>query len=137
MARSLARLRQKHPHIDPASLIASFLILHELTAVLPLFGTFGALQYLNAGAPIIEQLKTWTQGTVFDAWISEAEAKAGRMLKKGYFKNSADEEQIQTDKEDEHTSSTSAAPSKVSSTLTNVAASYLVVKVRQCRSKHR
>ncbi|KAH8921261.1 hypothetical protein BT69DRAFT_1298795 [Atractiella rhizophila] len=53
---TLQSLRQKHPDVDPISLIAAFLILHELTAIVPLVLGFFAFDYLNTGTWIVERL---------------------------------------------------------------------------------
>ncbi|GAA6064747.1 hypothetical protein JCM10212_001599 [Sporobolomyces blumeae] len=51
-----AALRQRYPRADPPSLIAAFVVLHELTAVVPLSILFGAFHYLGIGASIV----AWT-----------------------------------------------------------------------------
>ncbi|GAA5935418.1 uncharacterized protein JCM15063_001028 [Sporobolomyces koalae] len=52
----LRTLRDRYPAVDPASLIASFVILHELTAIVPLATLFGTFHYLGLGTGIV----AWT-----------------------------------------------------------------------------
>ncbi|KAK4050099.1 hypothetical protein OIV83_003670 [Microbotryomycetes sp. JL201] len=47
------QLRARYPQIDTPSLVASFLILHELTAVIPLFAGFWTLKTLGVGAAVV------------------------------------------------------------------------------------
>lgn len=55
----------------PVSHISAFLILHELTAVLPLFGLFGLFHYTNWLPPL-------TEGVVFKAGVE----RAGRFFRR-------------------------------------------------------
>lgn len=55
----LSSLRSKYPQADAPSLIASFLILHELTAIIPLFLGFWGLKSLGVG----EELSNWVRKT--------------------------------------------------------------------------
>lgn len=57
--------------------VTSFLILHEMTAVLPLFGLVGAFHYGN-WMPDLSSSSTTGEGNAFD----EGAARFGRWLKK-------------------------------------------------------
>lgn len=122
MALLMSKLRQKYPNIAPASLITSFLVLHELTAVLPLFAVFGALHHLDAGEFVLEHVQSWTKDTVAESWIGDAQAKAGRMVKRGYFIEKTESGQV-SDAE------ASQDAHKIGTALATAASSYLIVKV--------
>lgn len=61
----------------PVTHVTSFLILHEMTAVLPLFGLVGAFHYGN-WMPDLSSSSTTGEGNAFD----EGAARFGRWLKK-------------------------------------------------------
>lgn len=87
----LSTLRSKYPQADAPSLIASFLILHELTAIVPLFLGFWGLKTLGVGEELSNWVKTtelsiggeggeggkrWGKQKVGE-WIVEGEKQAG------------------------------------------------------------
>ncbi|GAA5865719.1 hypothetical protein JCM3774_004979 [Rhodotorula dairenensis] len=53
LAPYLAELKAKYPHAEPRSLVVAFVVLHELTALVPLAVLFGAFHYLGAGAALV------------------------------------------------------------------------------------
>lgn len=69
----------------PLSHITAFLVLHELTAIVPLFGLAGAFHYFNWLPPYISEGQ-WISGGVEKfgrwlrkrGWISEADDRASR-----------------------------------------------------------
>lgn len=73
----------------PISHISAFLILHELTAVIPLFGLAGAFHYFNWLPPYISDLKWFKDGTERfgnyarkKGWVKE-ESRGGRWFGRG------------------------------------------------------
>jgi len=119
----IAKLRARYPDSAPASLIGAFVILHEVTAVLPVIGFFYLFEYtdLALGQRLVERFQH-SKGTIHD-WLQAAERKAERVGRRygyfGYEKSSATSEE-QAD----------AAVINATSTVTNAVASYLLVKVR-------
>lgn len=101
LRRSLTLLRNLYPHIDPASLIASFLLLHELTAVVPLVLGFWGFHWVGVGEGLIR----WAEGSgagrshggekgndsdgwrgTVNSWIDEGMRKAERLGRRyGWF----------------------------------------------------
>ncbi|GAA6018287.1 hypothetical protein JCM8202_001319 [Rhodotorula sphaerocarpa] len=91
----LSALRARYPHADPRSLVVAFIVLHELTALVPLALLFGAFHYLGAGAALVAWVveETATEGDAEEqragagegwkatarTWLEEAEAKAERV----------------------------------------------------------
>ncbi|GAA5825564.1 hypothetical protein JCM5353_002342 [Sporobolomyces roseus] len=153
----LGRLKQRYPSADPPSLFISFLILHELTAILPLSILFGTFHYLGIGAGIVawtlsesesttqpsleqEDAGKWTkEGARIKVreWMKEGEDQAERMGRRyGWFgwEKESREERIERKKrlEDEPARSVSKELSneslKVSGDVANLVAAYLVVK---------
>lgn len=62
----------------PISHVTAFLVLHEITAIVPLFGLAGAFHYFNWLPPYISEGK----------WVSKYTAKFGRYLRKrGWIKD--------------------------------------------------
>lgn len=120
MSAYLTQLRQRYPSAEPASLIASFLILHELTAVVPLALGFLGLRWAGVGdgmmdwildeadapAPTTGQgdalalagpeggLTGWARGRLKD-WVVRGEEQAQRVGRRygvmGYTKETVDE----------------------------------------------
>lgn len=126
IATVIGRLRQKHPHIEPASLIASFLVLHEITAVLPLFALFATLRHLEAGDAVFHNTKNALEGTWAEKWIAEAESKASRMLKNGYLASNPQDRQHPAESNQKNRIQSS---DKLGGALADAAASYILIKV--------
>ncbi|GAA5948576.1 hypothetical protein JCM3765_004932 [Sporobolomyces pararoseus] len=148
----LSSLRKRYPSADPASLVISFLILHELTAILPLSILFGTFHYLGLGAGIVGWTLAESESTLTDSevqkreegewategakmkvreWIREGEEKAESIGRRygwfGWEKES--KEQREERKAQASTSRELSVDSlKVSGDVANVAAAYLVVK---------
>ncbi|KAK0531342.1 Serine--tRNA ligase, mitochondrial [Tilletia horrida] len=86
---SLAQIRalaQRHGS-DPTSLVASFLVLHELTALLPLVLLFWIFQLLGAGQFFLSWLGAEPQGesggqglkSMVNGWVQEGMRRAERV----------------------------------------------------------
>ena len=152
----LSRLKRRYPSADPPSLFISFLILHELTAILPLSLLFTTFHYLGLGAGIVawtleeskstssstnleEDQRKWTrEGARIKVreWMKEGEEKAERMGRRyGWFGWEKESRQDRIERkqrsEDQPKSDVSSSDSlKVSGDVANLVAAYLVVKVK-------
>ncbi|GAA5831094.1 hypothetical protein JCM3766R1_006232 [Sporobolomyces carnicolor] len=144
----IASLRQRYPSADPPSLVISFLILHELTAIAPLALLFGAFHYLGLGAGIVawtlaESEPTaapqaiepgrWTAESArlrVREWIREGEDKAERVGRRyGWFGwDKESREQREHRKARDTSRGLEADNLGVTGDVANVAAAYLVVK---------
>jgi hypothetical protein len=146
----LAELKSKYPHAEPRSLVVAFVVLHELTALVPLAVLFGAFHYLGAGAALVAWIvdetsttsgkETGWKDTVRD-WLREAETKAERVGRRyglfGWSKESKEERRARRSRElnrdEEEQAAGPVALSKerllVSGDVANAAAAYLAVKV--------
>ncbi|QRV85271.1 hypothetical protein RhiJN_27371 [Ceratobasidium sp. AG-Ba] len=66
-----------------SSLIVSFAILHEVTAIIPLVGVFFGARALGVGERVVEMMKERGEGGWVEAkwkvWMEEGEAWAGRV----------------------------------------------------------
>lgn len=150
----LGSLRRRYPAADPPSLVISFLILHELTAIVPLSVLFGTFHYLGLGAGIVawtlaesestistregrEEATSSVQGakTKVREWISEGEEQAERLGRRyGWFgwEKESKEERVERKARQELDSTPkelSDESLKVTGDVANVAAAYLIVKV--------
>ncbi|BGP23113.1 hypothetical protein Rt10032_c23g6649 [Rhodotorula toruloides] len=143
----MARLRQSYPHVDPPSLLVSFVILHELTALIPVVGLFALLKWLGVGGAIVAWVVDETseaQGersdwrTTAKAWLVESEKKTERVGRRyGWF---GWEKETREEREDRRawenharagaTEVQDVSPERlgVSGDVANAAASYLLVK---------
>lgn len=130
-----ARLRSRYPSSDPATLIGSFLVLHEVTAVVPLFLGFWGLKSVGAGHTVAdwasqhrEQDAALVQRTV-GGWIDQGEQQAARIGRRyglfGYQKESKEERQARK----EAGQSTEPVTSSLSGDVACLVGSYLFVKV--------
>ncbi|GAA6007792.1 hypothetical protein JCM11491_003965 [Sporobolomyces phaffii] len=151
----LAKLRQRYPSADPPSLVASFLILHELTAIVPLSVLFGAFHYLGLGAGIVawtlaesesdstaptgvQHGGTWSaEGARIKVreWIREGEDKAERVGRRYGWFGWDKESKLERDERRTARIAQAGTPQdlgidslSVTGDVANVAAAYLVVK---------
>lgn len=146
----MARLRQSYPHADPPSLLISFVILHELTALVPLAGLFALLKWLGVGGAIVAWVVDETSEagkgrsgwrTTAKEWLAESERKAERVGRRygwfGWEKETREEREERRARENDEQVAGAAtlgdvSPERlrVSGDVANAAASYLLVKVR-------
>lgn len=154
----LSALRKRYPSADPPSLVISFLILHELTAILPLSVLFGTFHYLGLGAGIVGWILAESESTLTESqvqhqqqkgeegkwttegaklrlreWIREGEEKAERVGRRygwfGWEKESKEQREERKAQPADTSKGLSVDSLKVSGDVANVAAAYLVVKV--------
>ncbi|SCV74115.1 BQ2448_6547 [Microbotryum intermedium] len=79
-----SQLRQQHPHIDPASLLVSFLVLHELTAIVPLLLGFWGFKALGLGQTLVQEVQDASHtGTKVEGNESYFKAKLSDWLQQG------------------------------------------------------
>ncbi|GAA5916321.1 hypothetical protein JCM6882_001081 [Rhodosporidiobolus microsporus] len=149
LAPYLSQLHARYPHTSPASLTASFLLLHEFTALVPLVALFGAFSFLGVGAGVVG----WTvdetaqeeereggggwKGTV-RGWLEEAEDKAERVGRRyglfGWEKESAEDRKERRVREAQEKEQQGGEVLKkerdlrVSGEVANAVAAYLAVK---------
>lgn len=146
----MARLRHSYPHADPPSLLISFVILHELTALIPLVGLFALLKGLGVGGAIVAWVVDETSEagegrsgwrTTAKEWLTESERKAERVGRRygwfGWEKETREEREERRAREKKARAGGAAllgdvSPETlwVSGDVANAAASYLLVKVR-------
>ncbi|GAA5888632.1 hypothetical protein JCM16303_005294 [Sporobolomyces ruberrimus] len=149
----LGSLRRRYPAADPPSLVISFLILHELTAIVPLSVLFGTFHYLGLGAGIVawtlaesestdstregrEEGTSSVQGakTRVRKWVSEGEEQAERLGRRygwfGWEKESKEERVERKARQDLDSTPKELSDEslKVTGDVANVAAAYLIVK---------
>ncbi|CEQ42229.1 SPOSA6832_04017 [Sporobolomyces salmonicolor] len=151
----LSALRQRYPSADPPSLLISFLILHELTAVLPLVALFSAFHALGLGAVIVAYSlqgdeRDIDQGTLdreqgrwtterskltIREWVSEGEHKAEKLGRRygllGWDKETREERELRKaqDKDTQGGERDLTQESLgVSGDVANAVAAYLTVK---------
>ncbi|KAJ8295714.1 hypothetical protein OF846_001075 [Rhodotorula toruloides] len=147
LAPYMARLRQSYPHVDPPSLLISFVILHELTALVPLVGLFALLKWLGVGGAIVARVVDETSEaegersgwrTTAKEWLVESEKKAERVGRRygwfGWAKETQEEREERRAREkdaqvgDAMLQDVSPERLRVSGDVANAAASYLLVK---------
>ena len=146
----ITQLKSNYPSADVPSLVASFILLHELTAIVPLFAGFWACRVLGLGAGLV----TWAATSQQDepsssnnpswakdklrAWVQRGELKAQRIGMRygvfGYDKETREQRQERRKVEAEGRDSTAltAAPRpspSISSDAANLVAAYIGVKV--------
>lgn len=149
----ITKLRSQYPSADLASLVASFIVLHEVTAIVPLFAGFWACRAAGVGLGLVtwaaattnenepdqqESSDNWIQHK-FRTWIQQGQLKAERIGKHygvlGYEKQT--KEQRQQDVEYEPGNITSTLPSQlIGSDAANLVAAYIGVKVSLLSSGH-
>lgn len=140
----MLQLKQRYPSADPPSLLVSFLLLHELTAIVPLAISFFSLRTLGVGAGLVGWAvaessesegaeDSWAKGKL-RGWVVEGERKAERVGRRygafGYSKETADEHSARRSQVAELPPPSQATPVNVSGDVANLVASYLLVKVR-------
>lgn len=102
----IAALRNRYPLADPASLIASFLLLHELTAIVPLFLGFVGLRSIGAGEKLVQlaipesgndRESTWAAAKL-EKWVKEGTEQGERIGRRygvlGYTKESREDREL-------------------------------------------
>ncbi|KAN0060782.1 Serine--tRNA ligase, mitochondrial [Thecaphora frezii] len=124
---------------DPASMVASFLVLHELTAIVPLVVLFYLLSALGAGEAVLQWLQggeeatgeardeaDWMGGYV-RGWIQEGMSRAERYGRKnGYF--GFDKEAASDDAEARGETSAGLPSGELAGAFANAVAAYALVK---------
>ncbi|KAK4696622.1 hypothetical protein P7C70_g8346, partial [Phenoliferia sp. Uapishka_3] len=137
----ISTLRSRYPNADPASLIASFLILHELTAIVPLGLGFWGLKSLGVGERTVnwavaegaaeQQEAGWGINEV-RKWIGEGEANAEKIGRRygvlGYEKESQQEREARKATAAE-TGPTEAKVYRATGDVANLAVAYVAVKL--------
>jgi hypothetical protein len=121
MARSIERLKARYPHISTPNLIASFLVLHEVTAIVPYIGFFALFSWpgLALGDRISKTFEK-SDGMLHD-WFEQGQDKIARVGRRyGWFGFEKGSKSTELQEE--------AAMLKATSAVTNAIASYLVVK---------
>ncbi|GAA5931792.1 hypothetical protein JCM10213_005857 [Rhodosporidiobolus nylandii] len=142
LAPYLSQLRQRYPNSDPTSLTLSFLLLHELTALVPLVVLFGAFTAAGVGGGIVRWTLAETEpshgggwrGTV-RSWLEEAEEKTERVGRRyglfGWEKETAAERGARREREKAEREQGVVRRERelnVGGTVADMAAAYLVVK---------
>lgn len=141
----ISLLRTRYPLADPPSLIASFLILHELTAVVPVFLGFWSLKSLGVGDSMVlwalESEEGWGKDRVRE-WVKEGEGTAEKVGRRygvlGYSKEGKEEREERRSRETEVGGGLRevARPEgiNVGGDVANLVGAYLLVKVSLWRS---
>ncbi|KAL8286691.1 hypothetical protein RQP46_004219 [Phenoliferia psychrophenolica] len=139
----ISTLRTRYPNADPASLIASFLILHELTAILPLGLGFWGLKSLGVGERAVDWAlaedatgaeEGWGKAEV-RKWIGEGEEQAERIGRRygvlGYDKETREERDLRKSlaKAEDGETVKSVKAYHATGDVANLAAAYVAVKV--------
>ncbi|KAI5475937.1 hypothetical protein MNV49_000712 [Pseudohyphozyma bogoriensis] len=149
----ISTLRSRYPLVDPASLIASFLIIHELTAIVPLGVGFWGLKTLGVGEKAVEYILDDEKGGVLvereggeetwlkrgaKRWVVEGEKRAEGIGRRyglfGYEKESREERVERRKRENEGEGAVEGdVPTTtgyaVSGDVANLAVAYVLVKV--------
>jgi hypothetical protein len=132
----ISMLRQRYPLADPPSLIASFLILHELTAIVPLGIGFFALKRLGVGESLVKWTiegtqqtePTWAAGMV-RKWAKEGSEQAERIGRRYGTFGFEKETKEAKDERKRIPIVQSISLSNTGGDVANLVASYLLVKV--------
>ncbi|GJN87159.1 hypothetical protein Rhopal_000104-T1 [Rhodotorula paludigena] len=146
----LARLRAQYPHADPPALVASFVVLHELTALVPLVALFALFHALGLGTGLVhwvlehsEDGRDEAAGTrdgggwrdTVRTWLREAEDKTERIGRRygwfGWDKETPDQRKERREREKERGTTEDRLEDErlqVGGDVANLAAAYLVVK---------
>ncbi|KAM0788208.1 hypothetical protein ACM66B_001366 [Microbotryomycetes sp. NB124-2] len=138
------QLRARYPNIDTPSLVASFLILHEVTAVVPLFVGFWTLKTLGVGAAVVGWIAAETPADEERGWLAmktqewmqqgqEQAAKIGRRYGVfGYSKETPEQRRERKQRQAEDEQNQNALPEHaglaIGGDVANLVASYVAVK---------
>ncbi|ORY82322.1 hypothetical protein BCR35DRAFT_265576 [Leucosporidium creatinivorum] len=138
----IATLRARYPSADPPSLIASFLILHELTAIVPLFAGFWAFKAAGVGAGLVawavaddgeEEQASWSRAK-FRQWVTDGEEQAQKIGRRygafGIEKESKEQKEERKQREKDGVVDVERAPTtySVGGDVANLVAAYIAVK---------
>lgn len=146
-------LRTRYPQAEPASLIASFLILHELTAIVPLGLGFFGLRWAGIGESLVGSIMreaeqdqaTAEQGATpggaavwarhkLRSWIIGGEDMATKVGRRygilGFAKETAAERDARRAEEKAGGALVNTEPYKVGGDVANFLVAYVAVKVR-------
>ncbi|GAA6055975.1 hypothetical protein JCM3770_000757 [Rhodotorula araucariae] len=141
----LARLRAEYPHADPPSLVVAFVVLHELTALVPLVALFALFRRLALGTGLVAWVLAQSDAqdgaggwrTTARDWLREAEDKAERVGRRygwfGWAKETPEQRKERRVLEaearaDGRAEERTADQLRVSGDVANAAAAYLAVK---------
>ncbi|GAA5998747.1 uncharacterized protein JCM10292_007203 [Rhodotorula paludigena] len=146
----LARLRAQYPHADPPALVASFVVLHELTALVPLVALFALFHALGLGTGLVQWILEHSEDGRDEAagtkdrggwrdtvrtWLREAEDKTERIGRRygwfGWDKETAEQRKERREREKERGTTEDRLEDErlqVGGDVANLAAAYLVVK---------
>ena len=146
---SLPRLRSlaARTGVPLPSLALSFLVLHELTALVPLLALFLAFQALGAGAGIVAWIASlsdatheqsrrgrWDWRALVAGWYEEGQKRVERVGRRygilGYDRASQTDESARGDAE-------GMSPSRAAEKVADAIAAYVVVKVIPFRMRRR
>lgn len=145
LARARESLRTRYPHLDPASLVTSFLVLHELTAIVPLFLGFYALKTLGVGEQIVHAVavddtapgeRGWWQGKMA-GWVQEGDKQAEAIGRRygafGFEKETREQREARKSLAVTEMDAGAAVPggtaARLGGDVANLVAAYLLVKV--------
>ncbi|GAA5992596.1 hypothetical protein JCM11641_006538 [Rhodosporidiobolus odoratus] len=139
----LAQLSQRYPHTDPASLTVSFLLLHELTAIVPFLIFFAAFSSLSLGAGLVSSTLSTTSDSLQErsgwrgtlrGWLEESEDKVEKVGRRyglfGWDKETKDQREARRQKEKKHAERgvVKVRDLAVGGKVADAVAAYLVVK---------
>lgn len=163
----IIKLRQTYPNAEPTSLVASFLILHELTAVIPLFVGFWSFKALGLGTGLVawavdkseegdEENQEKVSGGIGEwsrkkvgSWIRQGEEQSERIGRRygvlGFEKESVEEREMRKEREALDRVSSSGNDIvmprlngyNIGGDVANLVASYIAVKVSQSFAYYR
>lgn len=127
----ISKLRQRYPSAEPVSLIGSFLILHEVTAFIPLLGLFAILQQTDsrAAAKAVDWIANDAKS---DGYLHGALVESERKIERvgtyygwfGYTKRRKGDDHLV-----EEPDKAQAITTKATQATANAIAAYLIIKV--------
>ena len=89
---ALQRLHVLHPSVPLPTLVVSFGVLHELTAILPVVGLFYGLRSVGGGQAVVDRMIAaeravgGAEARTVERWLEEGERKAERVGRRyGFF----------------------------------------------------